>query len=48
MEFVRKGDLEKMTKMLKKGLDPNFQDHDTGGECIVSVSLRHVLSPSMY
>ncbi|KAI0228973.1 hypothetical protein LSAT2_020617 [Lamellibrachia satsuma] len=30
MEFVRKGDMEKMTKMLKKGLDPNFQDHETG------------------
>ena len=35
--------MEKMTKMLKKGLDPNFQDHETGGEFNVSMVISYPL-----
>ena len=32
MEAVRTSNEEKMTRMLNKGLDPNFHDSDTGGQ----------------
>ena len=31
MECVRKGDVENLTKLLNKGLDPNFVDSTSGG-----------------
>nr|XP_006004639.2 PREDICTED: SH3 and multiple ankyrin repeat domains protein 3-like [Latimeria chalumnae] len=32
MEFVQSQNTEKLVKLLDKGLDPNYQDPDTGGE----------------
>ena len=31
-EHVRKGEVDKVTKMTYKGLDPNYQDSDSGGK----------------
>jgi len=31
MEAIRRSDVHKVTKLTSKGLDPNFQDVDTGG-----------------
>ncbi|XP_067674841.1 SH3 and multiple ankyrin repeat domains protein 3-like isoform X2 [Haliotis asinina] len=30
IELVKKGDLDKISKLTSKGLDPNFHDHETG------------------
>lgn len=32
LEYIQTGSLEKITKVLEKGLDPNFHDPDSGGE----------------
>lgn len=32
MEYVQQRNIEKLTRFLDKGLDPNFHDPDTGGE----------------
>lgn len=32
MEHVHQKNVEKVSKWLEKGLDPNFHDSDTGGE----------------
>lgn len=32
LDYIQTGAVEKMTKVLDKGLDPNFHDPDTGGE----------------
>jgi len=39
-EAVRRSDVQKMAKLTGKGLDPNFQDTDSGGMCcyIMNVS----------
>lgn len=34
MDYVQNGTLEKMSKVLDKGLDPNFHDPDSGGESL--------------
>lgn len=31
MEWVRKGDVDKVIKVTNQGLDPNFIDPDSGG-----------------
>ena len=31
LECVKSGNVEKVTKLTNKGLDPNFHDHSTGG-----------------
>lgn len=31
MEFVQKGDVDKISALTNRGLDPNFIDHATGG-----------------
>ena len=37
IEAVRRSDVHKLAKLCGKGLDPNFQDTDTGGMlCVVS------------
>lgn len=35
MDHVQHRSVEKMVKMLERGLDPNFHDLDTGGRCQV-------------
>jgi len=35
MAAVKKGDIEKATKMTDKGLDPNFIDLESGGGQLV-------------
>lgn len=32
LEYIQTGSIEKITKVLEKGLDPNFHDPDSGGE----------------
>lgn len=32
MEYVQQRNIEKLTRFLDKGLDPNFHDPDTGGK----------------
>ena len=32
MRWINSGKVEKMTKALRAGIDPNFMDADTGGE----------------
>lgn len=31
IEAVRRSDVEKLVKLTEKGLDPNFQDQESGG-----------------
>lgn len=31
MEYVQQRNIEKVSRFLEKGLDPNFHDPDTGG-----------------
>jgi len=31
IDAVKRGDINKVTKFTSSGLDPNFNDHDTGG-----------------
>lgn len=33
MDYVQHRSVEKIVKMLDRGLDPNFHDLETGGEC---------------
>lgn len=42
MEYVQQRIIEKVSRFLEKGLDPNFHDPDTGGEqvCANKYSLR--------
>lgn len=32
MDYIQTSAVDKMAKFLDKGLDPNYQDPDTGGE----------------
>lgn len=32
LEYIQTGSIEKITKVLEKGLDPNFHDAESGGE----------------
>lgn len=32
LDYIQTGTIEKMAKVLDKGLDPNFHDPDSGGE----------------
>lgn len=34
LSLVRYADLDKISKLLDKGVDPNFQGRDDGGECV--------------
>lgn len=34
MDYIQSGSVDKMAKFLDKGLDPNYQDPDTGGETL--------------
>lgn len=36
VDYIQNGQIEKVTKMCNKGLDPNFHCVDTGGSTIVS------------
>lgn len=42
LDYIQTGSLEKMAKVLEKGLDPNFHDPDSGGENPF-VSIRQTL-----
>lgn len=33
LEYVQHGSVEKVARLLDKGLDPNYHDSDSGGEC---------------
>ena len=35
LDYVTSGNIEKVTKMCRKGLDPNFHCHETGGKYFV-------------
>lgn len=35
LDYVQNGQVEKITKMCSKGLDPNFHCHDSGGKIII-------------
>ena len=37
LDYVSNGQVEKITKMCSKGLDPNFHCHETGGEYCYTV-----------
>ena len=37
MEMVRRGEADKVSKMVNKGLDPNFHDHEAGGKCVCTL-----------
>lgn len=39
MEYVQQRNIEKVSRFLDKGLDPNFHDPDTGGEKACAMSL---------
>uniref|UniRef100_A0A8B9KR64 SH3 and multiple ankyrin repeat domains 2a n=1 Tax=Astyanax mexicanus TaxID=7994 RepID=A0A8B9KR64_ASTMX len=41
MDYIQNQQVEKVSKMLDRGLDPNYQDPDTGGMPGFSVSLVH-------
>ena len=45
LDYIQTGAIEKMAKVLDKGLDPNFHDPDNGGEfpTMCSLSLRHYI-----
>lgn len=45
MEHVQQRNIEKVSRFLDKGLDPNFHDPDTGGMGMCWISLRLSLSP---
>lgn len=32
MDYIQAGAVEKVAKLIDKGLDPNYHDPDTGGE----------------
>ena len=34
MDYIQTSSVDKMLKFLEKGLDPNYQDADTGGESL--------------
>lgn len=36
LEYIQTGSIEKISKVLEKGLDPNFHDPDSGGEFLSS------------
>ena len=36
MEHVKRNETDKVVKMCNKGLDPNFHEHDSGGEYILN------------
>lgn len=45
MEYVQQRNIEKLTRFLDKGLDPNFHDPDTGGEDVEGKKLQ--LTPKL-
>lgn len=40
LDYVSNGQVEKITKMCSKGLDPNFHCHETGGEYCCTVCMN--------
>lgn len=38
MDYIQTSAVDKMVKFIEKGLDPNFQDSDTGGKESFQVS----------
>lgn len=46
LDYIQTGTIEKMAKVLDKGLDPNFHDPESGGEfartmCVLSLWKLH-------
>jgi len=39
IDAVRRSDVHKLAKLTGKGLDPNFQDTETGGVCSHVITL---------
>lgn len=39
LDYIQTGAIEKMAKVLDKGLDSNFQDPDSGGEFVTTLTL---------
>ena len=37
MDYIASGSIDKMSKALEKGLDPNYHDPDNGGELNTSL-----------
>lgn len=37
MEYVQQRNIEKVSRFLEKGLDPNFHDPDSGGEDVCAM-----------
>ena len=35
VEAVRRSDVQKIVKLTEKGLDPNFQDQESGGNVVL-------------
>lgn len=40
LDYIQTGAVEKIGKVLDKGLDPNFHDPDSGGESVCANSLK--------
>lgn len=47
LDYIQTGAVEKMVKVLDKGLDPNFHDPDTGGEFVTVPCVLALLSPEI-
>lgn len=41
LDYVQAGTVDKMAKVLEKGLDPNFHDPDSGGEFVLPLWKLH-------
>ena len=37
MELIQQNQVDKVSRLLERGLDPNYQDTDTGGEKTVNL-----------
>jgi SH3/ankyrin repeat-containing protein len=46
LDYVHNGQVEKITKMCSKGLDPNFHCQDSGGTSFASFSPRAISPPA--
>ncbi|KAM4749599.1 SH3 and multiple ankyrin repeat domains protein 3 isoform 3-T3 [Rhinophrynus dorsalis] len=40
MDYVQLQNIEKVTRLLERGLDPNYQDPDTGAECPLTLAAQ--------